>query len=308
MPYIRENMDFSPASIALSIDKSLTRLQTDYIDLYQLHWPERKANFFGQRGFKVQDDAWEDNIHGVLETLDGFIKQGKINHIGLSNETPWGMMRFLEESKYHNLPRIATVQNPYSLLSRLFEVGSSEICMRENVGLLAYSPLGFGILTTAIKADLLDMRTIKKVAESMKTLNYKASLIAREFNAHACTDVTGFGLLGHLREMSGGRKTIEVESASVPFFSEALEMANMGIIPAGSYANKEYLHDKVRFCNTIDANLEMILFDAQTSGGLLIAVAASSITAMVQRCLDEGLDVRIVAQVLSRGDVDIEVK
>ena len=147
MPYIRENMDFSPASIALSIDKSLTRLQTDYIDLYQLHWPERKANFFGQRGFKVQDDAWEDNIHSVLETLDGFIKQGKINHIGLSNETPWGIMRFLEESKYHNLPRIKTVQNPYSLLSRLFEVGSSEVCMRENVGLLAYSPLGFGRLT-----------------------------------------------------------------------------------------------------------------------------------------------------------------
>ncbi|HAH54733.1 MAG TPA: aldo/keto reductase [Flavobacterium sp.] len=147
MPYIRENMDFSPESIALSIDKSLTRLQTDYIDLYQLHWPERKANCFGQRGFKVQNDAWEDNIHEVLETLDGFIKQGKINHIGLSNETPWGIMRFLEESKYHNLPKIKTVQNPYSLLSRLFEVGSSEVCVRENVGLLAYSPLGFGRLT-----------------------------------------------------------------------------------------------------------------------------------------------------------------
>lgn len=147
MPYIRENMDFSPASIALSIDKSLTRLQTDYIDLYQLHWPERKANCFGQRGFKVQDDVWEDNIQNILETLDGFIKQGKINHIGLSNETPWGIMRFLEESKYQNLPRIKTVQNPYSLLSRLFEVGSSEVCMRENVGLLAYSPLGFGRLT-----------------------------------------------------------------------------------------------------------------------------------------------------------------
>lgn len=147
MPYIRENMDFSPDSITLSIDKSLTRLQTDYIDLYQLHWPERKANCFGQRGFKVQDDAWEDNIHNILETLDGFIKQGKINHIGLSNETPWGIMRFLEESKYHNLPKIKTVQNPYSLLSRLFEVGSSEVCMRENVGLLAYSPLGFGRLT-----------------------------------------------------------------------------------------------------------------------------------------------------------------
>ena len=147
MPYIRENMDFSPDSIALSIDKSLTRLQTDYIDLYQLHWPERKANCFGQRGFKVQDDAWEDNIHNVLETLEGFIKQGKIKHIGLSNETPWGIMRFLEESKYHNLPKIKTVQNPYSLLSRLFEVGSSEVCIRENVGLLAYSPLGFGRLT-----------------------------------------------------------------------------------------------------------------------------------------------------------------
>lgn len=147
LAYIREKMDFSPESIALSIEKSLTRLQTDYIDLYQLHWPERKANCFGQRGFKVQEDAWQDNVREVLETLESFIKQGKINHIGLSNETPWGIMRFLEESKYQNLPKIKTVQNPYSLLSRLFEVGSSEVCIRENLGLLAYSPLGFGILT-----------------------------------------------------------------------------------------------------------------------------------------------------------------
>ena len=147
LSYIRENMDFSPASIALSLDKSLTRLQTDYIDLYQLHWPERKTNFFGQRGFKVKNDAWEDNIHSVLETLDGFIKEGKIKYIGLSNETPWGIMRFLEESKYHNLPRIKTVQNPYSLLNRLFEAGSAEVCMRENVGLFAYSPMAFGVLS-----------------------------------------------------------------------------------------------------------------------------------------------------------------
>ncbi|MBG6110880.1 aryl-alcohol dehydrogenase-like predicted oxidoreductase [Flavobacterium sp. CG_23.5] len=145
--YMREKNDFSPASIKFALDQSLQRLQTDYIDLYQLHWPERKTNFFGQRGFKVQDDAWEDNIHNVLETLDGFVKEGKINHIGLSNETPWGIMRFLEESKYNNLPRIKTVQNPYSLLNRLFENGSAEACLRENVGLLAYSPMAFGVLS-----------------------------------------------------------------------------------------------------------------------------------------------------------------
>ena len=145
--YMRENVDFSPASLKFALDQSLTRLQTDYIDMYQLHWPERKTNFFGQRGFKVQHDAWEDNVHSVLETLEGFIKQGKIKHIGLSNETPWGIMRFLEESKYQNLPRIKTIQNPYSLLNRLFENGSAEICIRENVGLLAYSPMAFGVLS-----------------------------------------------------------------------------------------------------------------------------------------------------------------
>ncbi|MES2239603.1 MAG: NADP(H)-dependent aldo-keto reductase [Bacteroidota bacterium] len=145
--YMREKNDFSPASIKYALDNSLQRLQTDYIDLYQLHWPERKTNFFGQRGFKVQDDVWEDNIRLVLETLDGFVKEGKIKHIGLSNETPWGIMRFLEESKYNNLPKIRTVQNPYSLLNRLFEAGSSEVCIRENLGLFAYSPMAFGVLS-----------------------------------------------------------------------------------------------------------------------------------------------------------------
>ncbi len=145
--YMREKNDFSPASMKFALDQSLQRLQTDYIDLYQLHWPERKTNFFGKRGFENQEDGWEDNIREVLETLEGFIKAGKIKHIGLSNETPWGIMRFLEESKYNNLPRISTIQNPYSLLNRQFEVGSAEVCMREKVGLFAYSPLAFGVLS-----------------------------------------------------------------------------------------------------------------------------------------------------------------
>jgi len=145
--YMREKLDFSPASIKYALDKSLERLQTDYLDIYQLHWPERKTNCFGQRGLKIQDDAWEDNFHEVLETLDGLIKAGKIKHVGVSNENPWGVMRLLEESKYNNLPRIKTIQNPYSLLNRLFENASAEVCLRENVGLLAYSPLAFGVLS-----------------------------------------------------------------------------------------------------------------------------------------------------------------
>ncbi|MDC6404450.1 MULTISPECIES: aldo/keto reductase [Maribacter] len=140
---------FTRASIIEALEGSLKRLQTDYIDLYQLHWPERNTNYFGQRGYTHQvTDYWEDNIHQVLETLQDLMREGKIRHVGISNETPWGTMRFLEESKVHaSLPRMITIQNPYSLLNRLFEVGMAEISMRENIGLLAYSPLGFGVLS-----------------------------------------------------------------------------------------------------------------------------------------------------------------
>ena len=140
---------FKRESIIEAVEGSLKRLQTDYIDLYQLHWPERNTNYFGQRGYKHSiSDHWQDNIHQVLETLAALIKEGKIRHVGLSNETPWGTMRFLEESKVHSeLPRMITIQNPYSLLNRLFEVGLSEISMRENIGLIPYSPLGFGVLS-----------------------------------------------------------------------------------------------------------------------------------------------------------------
>jgi len=140
---------FTRASIINAVEGSLERLQTDYIDLYQLHWPERTTNYFGQRGYKHDvSNHWKDNIHEVLETLRDLIREGKIRHVGISNETPWGTMRFLTESKVHaSLPRTITIQNPYNLLNRLFEVGLSEIAIREKVGLLAYSPLGFGTLT-----------------------------------------------------------------------------------------------------------------------------------------------------------------
>jgi len=176
--YMRDKLDFSPKSIQVALDQSLERLQTDYVDLYQLHWPERKMNMFGQRGFKVQEDAWEDNIQLVLETLDGFIKQGKIRHIGISNESPWGVMRYLEESKYHNLPRIKTIQNPYSLLNRIFETGLSEMCIRENIGLLAYSPLAFGVLSG-------------KYLSGMQP-NYRIALFPQygRYNSAQCTEAT----------------------------------------------------------------------------------------------------------------------
>ena len=147
MEYIRQPLDFSKKNIHDAVELSLKNLQTDYIDLYQMHWPERVMNMFGQRGLVDIDTKWQDNFFEVLSVYDGLIKEGKIKSIGVSNENPFGVMRFLQESEKHNLPRIATIQNPYSLLNRLFEVGLSEICIRENVGLLAYSPLGFGVLS-----------------------------------------------------------------------------------------------------------------------------------------------------------------
>jgi aryl-alcohol dehydrogenase-like predicted oxidoreductase len=147
LEFIREDLRYNAQTLKDAVEKSLKRLQTDYIDLYQLHWPERKTNYFGQRSFAIEEDVWEDNFQNVLEVMQELISEGKIKHIGLSNETTWGAMRFLEESKKHNLPRISTIQNPYSLLNRTFESGLSEVCHYENVGLLAYSPLAFGVLT-----------------------------------------------------------------------------------------------------------------------------------------------------------------
>ncbi len=145
--HIRENLGFSKAAIDDALHKSLKRLQTDYLDLYQLHWPERNTNFFGQRGYAHNpDEQWKDNIAAILERLDEHIKAGKIRQVGLSNESPFGVMRFMEEAR-KGAPRMVTVQNPYNLLNRKDEVGLTEVLHREDVGLLPYSPLGFGQLT-----------------------------------------------------------------------------------------------------------------------------------------------------------------
>jgi len=147
--YISEiDLGFSKERMDEALHNSLERLQTDYIDLYQLHWPERNNNRFGQRGWDEQKEIeWKYNIDSAVQTLNGYIKEGKIRNYGLSNETPWGVMKYLSESDKSNSHRPVSIQNPYGLLNSTYEVGMAEISHRENIGLLAYSPMGFGLLS-----------------------------------------------------------------------------------------------------------------------------------------------------------------
>jgi aryl-alcohol dehydrogenase-like predicted oxidoreductase len=146
--HIRGGTGFDPVHLRQALEGSLKRLQTDYIDLYQLHWPERRTNYFGRLGYDHSGtDPWIENFAEVLQALQKFIVEGKIRFIGLSNETPWGAMRFLDVAKQLSLPRIVSIQNPYNLLNRSYEIGLAEISIREKCGLLAYSPLAFGLLT-----------------------------------------------------------------------------------------------------------------------------------------------------------------
>ena len=147
--YIRNGNDFSRAQILAACEASLSRLQTDYLDLYQLHWPERQTNFFGRLGVSsLAEDESFTPFEEIVDAMGELVKQGKIRAYGLSNETPWGTMRYLNQHEQNtDLPRVASVQNPYNLLNRSYEVGMSEISLRENVPLLAYSPLAFGVLS-----------------------------------------------------------------------------------------------------------------------------------------------------------------
>jgi aryl-alcohol dehydrogenase-like predicted oxidoreductase len=135
------------ANIVQALDDSLRRLQTDYLDLYQVHWPDRRTNFFGRLGYQHVEQEDTVPLEETLEVLTELVQAGKVRHIGVSNETPWGLHRYLQLAHERGLARVASIQNPYSVLNRSFEVGLAEIAVREDVSLLAYSPLGFGTLT-----------------------------------------------------------------------------------------------------------------------------------------------------------------
>ena len=145
--YVRGGSKVNKEQIDAALDASLKRLQTDYLDLYQIHWPDRNTPIFGAYQYDPKRERATTPIHEQLEALAVHVKAGKIRYVGLSNETPWGVCQFTRMAEQHSLPRVVSIQNAYSLLNRTFEYGLAEACHRENVGLLAYSPLAFGHLT-----------------------------------------------------------------------------------------------------------------------------------------------------------------
>ena len=187
MSYIRGGgLQFTEKNISTAIENSLKRLKTDYIDLYQLHWPERKTNFFGQLGYEHKDDNknW-NSFEQILIILEKFIKQGKIRYIGLSNETSWGLSKFLELSKQKKLPKMMSVQNAYSLLTRTYEIGLAEISIREKSGLLAYSPLAGGFLSGKYRNNNLPEKSRQKLFGEYYTRYTKphvSNIIEKYFN------------------------------------------------------------------------------------------------------------------------------
>lgn len=145
--YIREDMALDRRNIREAITQSLRRLQTDYIDLYQLHWPDRATNFFGQLNYTHQPEKDGTPILETLEVLQELVDEGLVRHFGLSNESAWGVMKYLQLAELHDLPKCVSLQNPFSLLNRTAEIALTEVLQREEVSLLPYSPLGFGVLS-----------------------------------------------------------------------------------------------------------------------------------------------------------------
>ena len=184
--------DLKPAEIVQACDDSLRRLQTDVIDLYQIHWPNRNAPSFGQIYLDPGKDREFTSIQAQLEALGSLVQAGKIRHIGLSNETPWGLCEFLRIAQQHGLPKVVSVQNPYGLVNRLVDNGLDEVLHHSGVGLLAYSPLGFGTLTGKYDGPGLDEKQpeLGRLARfaSMRAQRWgraETQAAAREYNALA---------------------------------------------------------------------------------------------------------------------------
>ena len=184
--------DLNPADIVQACDDSLRRLQTDVIDLYQIHWPNRNGPWFGTLYFDPAKDKPQTGIHEQLQALASLVKAGKVRHIGLSNETPWGVSEFIRVAEQHGLPRIVSVQNPYSLVNRSVDNALDETLHRSQIGLMAYSPLGFGTLTgkydaTGIEGASPEVGRLSRFA-SMRQQRWarpEAQAAAREYNALA---------------------------------------------------------------------------------------------------------------------------
>jgi len=232
---------FRGNSIQQAIDMELKRLKTDYIDLYQLHWPERKTNTFGIRDFNPNyNDPWTDNFYEVIYELNRLIKVGKIRTYGISNEKAWGCMRYIEEVRKNKLHKISTIQNPYSLLNRVFEGDLAEISYRENIGLLAYSPLGFGVLSgkyingTASKNTRLNLfprfsryssqqatNATKSYFELSKEIGISLTTLALSFvnsRPFICSNIIGATTIDQLKE--------NIESIRTKLSKEAIQRIN----------------------------------------------------------------------------------
>ncbi len=233
--------NFDEKKIGEAIDGSLKRLKTDYIDLYQLHWPERSTNFFGRRDylFNNKEGNW-NSFESILEALEKFIKNGKIRHIGMSNETPYGLSRYLEISKNKGAPRMMSVQNPYNLVNRTYEIGMSEISIREKCGLLVYYPLAAGGLSGKYRngkmpkdsrmalfkgwerhLNPLAMKAYDKYFELAKDLNLTMVQLAQSFvnsRPFVTSNIIGATTMDQLKE--------NVESINIDFTDEMMERVN----------------------------------------------------------------------------------
>jgi aryl-alcohol dehydrogenase-like predicted oxidoreductase len=233
--------NFDEKKIGEAIDGSLKRLKTDYIDLYQLHWPERSTNYFGSRDFLYnnKEGNW-NSFESILEALEKFIKSGKIRHIGMSNETPYGLSRYLEISKNKGAPRMMSVQNPYNLVNRTYEIGMSEISIREKCGLLVYYPLAAGGLSGKYRngkmpkdsrmalfkgwerhLNPLAMNAYDKYFNLAKDFNLTMVQLAQSFvnsRPFVTSNIIGATTMDQLKE--------NVESINIEFSDEMMERVN----------------------------------------------------------------------------------